>query len=388
MLILNTILFVNIVYFYNEQEKTLKKISTSIYIIIGLAFGLFVPYFTMNLVAMFTPFNPFTSINIIGLITIYVLSGLLFVSIFLSVSSSISRGIKKIGKSLEGLFLNISTVDLFFGIVGLIVGLVISILLSGLYGMIPILTIQIVLSVVTYVVFIYLGVAIAVRRKNDILNFLKNNKKPEAKNEEKKKSKYTNPKILDTSVIIDGRIQKVIKSGFLEGDIIVCDLVLNELRHIADEGQVSKRERGRRGLDIIKEIQEACDKRVFVLSTGGKYKDIEETDEKLVFIAREYGGKIVTNDYNLNKMALVHKVGVLNINQLAKELKSNVLTGERLNVNVIKEGKEKEQGVAYFDDGTMVVVEKAGHLVGQYIEIEITSVIQTASGRMIFAIAV
>jgi len=191
------------------------------------------------------------------------------------------------------------------------------------------------------------------------------------------------PKILDTSVIIDGRISDISRSGFLEGDLIVPGFVLEELQHIADSSDVLKRNRGRRGLDILNKIQKEPYSTVRILEQD--YEDVTEVDTKLVKLAKELNGKVVTNDYNLNKVCELHGVPVLNINELANSVKPVVLPGEELKVNVIKDGKEQGQGVAYLDDGTMIVVDGGRRYIGQTVGVLVTSVLQTAAGRMIFA---
>ena len=191
------------------------------------------------------------------------------------------------------------------------------------------------------------------------------------------------PKILDTSVIIDGRVLDVCKAGFLEGELVVPGFVLDELRHIADSSDSLRRNRGRRGLDVLQKMQEELEFPVRVEEDGGD--DAAEVDVKLLRLARQLGGAVLTNDYNLNKVAGVTKVPVLNINELAGALRPVVLPGEEMTVHLVREGKEPGQGVAYLDDGTMVVVENGRRRVGETAEAEVTTVLQTSAGRMIFA---
>ncbi len=189
--------------------------------------------------------------------------------------------------------------------------------------------------------------------------------------------------ILDTSVIIDGRIADVCETGFLDGDLIIPQFVLHELQAIADSSESTKRTRGRRGLDILHKIQKQSYVTVIIDDTD--YPSIKEVDQKLINMAKEMGCAILTNDFNLNKVAEVHSIQVLNINQLANALKPIVLPGETMKVQVIKEGKEHSQGVAYLDDGTMVVVDSGRRYIGKTMEVTVTSVLQTTAGRMIFA---
>ena len=194
---------------------------------------------------------------------------------------------------------------------------------------------------------------------------------------------YQPYKILDTSVIIDGRILDVLKAGFIEGVIVVPNFVLKELQYIADSADSLKRVRGRRGLDILNQIQALDD--VIVDFYAGDFDDESEVDLKLLRLAKLVDGVVVTNDYNLNKVSQFHKIKVLNINELANSLKSVVIPGESLTVHIVKAGTERQQGVAYMDDGTMIVVEEGKHHIDETLSVEITSAIQTNAGRMVFA---
>lgn len=191
-------------------------------------------------------------------------------------------------------------------------------------------------------------------------------------------------KIVDTSVLIDGRIADIVASGFIEGTLMVPRFVLHELQHVADSSDVLRRAKGRRGLDILKELQEH-EKRVTVEISEEDPRDVREVDAKLVKIASKYGAKVMTTDFNLNKVAQIEGVEVLNINDLANALKPAVLPDELMTVKVIKEGKEPNQGVGYLDDGTMIVVDGGRSQMTKTIRVVVTSVLQTAAGRMIFA---
>ena len=190
-------------------------------------------------------------------------------------------------------------------------------------------------------------------------------------------------KIVDTSVIIDGRIADVCETGFIEGTLIIPQFVLHELQLIADSSDSLKRIRGRRGLDILKRIQNQAKVQIHI--TEEDFPRIKEVDAKLVALAKKRDAQILTNDFNLNKVADLQGVGVLNLNQLAEAMKPLVLPGETLDVLVSKEGKEPMQGIAYLDDGTMVVIDHGRHLVGETAKVTVTSVLQTTAGRMIFA---
>jgi uncharacterized protein YacL len=189
-------------------------------------------------------------------------------------------------------------------------------------------------------------------------------------------------RILDTSVIIDGRVAEVVETGFLDGTLVVPQFVLKELQLIADSADALRRNRGRRGLDILHRIQKMAG--VEVIISDVDFPNVQEVDLKLIELARSMMGRIVTNDFNLNKVAQLRGIEVLNINELANSLKPVVLPGEAMNVFIIKEGKEHNQGVAYLDDGTMVVVDNARSKIGRSLDIVVTSVLQTTAGRMIF----
>jgi uncharacterized protein YacL len=191
-----------------------------------------------------------------------------------------------------------------------------------------------------------------------------------------------NVKLLDTSSIIDGRIADMADTGFLDGTLVIPEFVLRELQMVADSSDGSKRQRGRRGLDVLQRMQ--ANSLLNVQIVEDDFPHIREVDLKLIELAKELDAKIVTNDFNLNKVAHLHHVSVLNINDLANSLKPVVLPGEKMNIAILKEGKEYNQGVGYLDDGTMVVVDHARRMIGRSVEISVTSVLQTASGKMIF----
>ncbi|MFZ5966822.1 MAG: PIN/TRAM domain-containing protein [Bacillota bacterium] len=286
---------------------------------------------------------------------------------------------------IEGELQKIPTTDIVVGSAGLIIGLLIAYLISQLLMVIPIPFIGTILSILLYIFLGYLGVSLSTKKRDDLANLTTLFRKtgtPKEKGPGKKEYK-SSPKILDTSVIIDGRIADITQTGFVEGPIIIPEFVLEELRHIADSSDSLKRNRGRRGLDILNRIQKELKVEVEIVDKD--FEDVAEVDIKLLKLAQFMGGKVVTNDYNLNKVAELQGVPVLNINELANAVKPVVLPGEEMVVQVIKEGKESGQGVAYLDDGTMIVVEGGRKHIGETMGVLVTSVLQTAAGRMIFA---
>ncbi|GMK41005.1 putative PIN and TRAM-domain containing protein YacL [Paenibacillus sp. CCS19] len=272
--------------------------------------------------------------------------------------------------------------DLMAGAVGMFAGLVFAALLYPAVAKIN--GIGLLVPVILTLLLGYMGLQLGLGKKEELsagLTALLQRRA--AQPEDDGKSKYEEHKILDTSVIIDGRIADICKTGFIEGTLVIPEFVLEELQHIADSSDLLKRNRGRRGLDILNKIQKELDVRVLIYE--GDFEEIGEVDSKLVKLAKALGGKVVTNDFNLNKVCELQGVSVLNINDLANAVKPVVLPGEEIVVQVIKDGKEHGQGVAYLDDGTMIVVEGGRDYIGTTMEVLVTSVLQTSAGRMIFA---
>lgn len=265
-------------------------------------------------------------------------------------------------------------------VLGLVIGLIIGSIINIIFSIPRIPRIGMPLQIFVNVTFTYMGFALAIHKFEEIESFLFKSKKEEVESAELKPS---SDKILDTSVIIDGRIFDICKTGFIEGDFIIPEFVLEELQHIADSADDLKRNRGRRGLDILRQMQNDAEISVEIIDRD--FEEISEVDSKLVKLAQLSQAKVLTNDYNLNKVAELQGVNVLNINELANAVKPVVLPGEEMEVKVIKEGKENNQGVAYLDDGTMIVIEDGVKYMGDDIAVLVTSILQTAAGRMIFA---
>lgn len=280
-----------------------------------------------------------------------------------------------------------SPIYIFFGALLTILGLVLAVLISIPLWRTRIPVINNVLPILLMIVFSYYGFKIGTSRLDDWKNLatLRRNKDAGGRHEviKQQDANYHHYKILDTNILIDGRIYDLVKTGFLEGTLLVPNFVLYELQYIADSGESIKRVRGRRGLDILNKLRK--EKIVPIEMYDGDFEDVPEVDSKLISLAKKVNGAIVTNDYNLNKVIQFQNVDVLNINNLAKSLRPRVIPGEKLNVVVVKKGTERQQGVAYLDDGTMVVVEDGRYFMNQPIEVEVTSALQTDAGRMIFA---
>ncbi len=268
------------------------------------------------------------------------------------------------------------------GMIGLIVGLIVAALVAFPLSLLPAPFSQI-LPFVGAVIFSYFGVAVFVMRQRDIFGLFSRRLPGSKSGGDGSAPGDQRSVLLDTSVIIDGRIADIARTGFIGGTMLIPRFVLNELQHIADSPDALRRNRGRRGLDILNRLQKESVTPVRI--TDMDVEGVREVDSKLVVLAKQLHCAIVTNDYNLNRVAELQGVSVLNINELANAVKAILLPGEAMSVRIIQEGKEVNQGVGYLDDGTMVVVEEGRRFIDQSIGVVVTKVLQTAAGRMIFA---
>ncbi|MDV7743199.1 PIN/TRAM domain-containing protein [Enterococcus gallinarum] len=318
-------------------------------------------------------------------ITNSLLGALIFFLLSLLLAKYIAAGIRKIEEKLSEL----SLTYLLFGAIGSIIGLMIGVIVSIPFYNWDIPFINGIAPILVMALLGYLGFQIGTTRIEEWKKiFSSKSKKTEPVEEQQMLDRkiadhFHKYKILDTSVIIDGRIYDIAKTGFLEGVLLIPNFVLYELQYIADSGDSLKRVRGRRGLDILNALQK--EEGIAVEMYEGDFDDISEVDSKLIKLAKILDGTVVTNDYNLNKVSEFQNVPVLNINALANAVKPVVIPGETMNVLVVKAGTERQQGVAYLDDGTMVVVEDGQHYMNEHIQVVVTSALQTAAGRMIFA---
>ena len=326
-------------------------------------------------------------------ISMGLLFAIIFGFIFYCIAPSLGRQGNKMADNIGNELKGVSGSDLVAGTIGLIAGLVLAFLLTKIYQDVVSKAIYLTLTIAIYIILGFLGAVIGTKKGSEIItqSIAKmqpgrqdvQEENPYAYNEKDRKRTRV-PKILDTSVIIDGRILEIMKTGFLEGPIVIPEFVLVELRHIADSSDGLKRTRGRRGLDILNKIQEEYGIEIYNTDSEKAIKEIPEVDVKLLKLAQIIKGKVVTNDFNLNKVAAIKEVPVLNINELANAMKPMVIPGETMTVTLIKQGKDQNQAVAYLDDRTMIVVENGRKKIGQTVEIMVTSVLQTAAGRMIF----
>ncbi len=320
----------------------------------------------------------------VGVVIIF---SLLFAVIGFIIARPLLNALIRSARFLEQRLANVPFKGLVAGTLGLIAGLIVATLTSSAVRDLPLVGPY--MPIFLTILFGYLGASLGYHWRDtlsslpDPSTFTKRSRK-----ESRQQSAQTtelqapgHPKVLDTSVIIDGRIVDIARTGFLEGPLVITQFVLDELRHIADSSDPLKRNRGRRGLDILNELQ---DLDVQVITMSKDYEQIPEVDAKLVQLAKEVGGYVVTNDFNLNKVASFQKVRVLNVNELAGAIKTVVLPGEEMTVEIVARGKGADQGVGYLDDGTMIVVEGGRNHIGETRKVVVTSVIQTNAGRMIF----
>ncbi|NLE93799.1 MAG: PIN domain nuclease [Chloroflexi bacterium] len=282
-------------------------------------------------------------------------------------------------QGLMKLFKKSSAQSLMSGLIGMTIGLVIAAIMAYPLSLLPKPFSQI-LPLVGLLLFGYLGALLFVTRREDFINLIKNmsSKMPSrAKGESERRI------LVDTSAIIDGRIADIAKTGFLGATLVIPRFVLNELQFVSDSADSLRRQRGRRGLDVLGELQES--KEVNVVISDIDVEGVREVDDRLVLLGRQLSCPILTNDFNLNRVAELQGVKVLNINDLANAVKVIILPGESLEIAVIQEGKEYNQGVGYLDDGTMVVIENGHHYIDKHINVTVTKILQTSAGRMIFA---
>lgn len=357
-----------------------KHIIRSLFVVVGAALGFYYLPMFWNMTGVTLPG--------IGLLFSDILIGAI---IFWLLSLPLGGYIERLVNRTENYLTKQSPVYLLFGSFLTIIGLVLAVLVSTPLWNSHVPVLNNVVPIILMVTFGYLGFQIGTTRLDDwraLMQSRRSKGTPETDGESgsvlsKQDANYHHYKILDTNILIDGRIYDIVKTGFIEGTLLVPNFVLYELQYIADSSDSIKRVRGRRGLDILNKLQ--SEKIVPIEMYEGDFEDIPEVDSKLIRLAKEVDGVIVTNDYNLNKVIQFQNVQVMNINELTSSLKARVLPGEKLNVMVVKNGTERQQGVAYLDDGTMVVVEDGRYYLNDHIEVEVTSALQTDSGRMIFA---
>lgn len=359
-----------------------EKILRAIFVLLFTVLGIVLSRQGETVLALLLPNSVLTE-TILG-ITFMSLAAMLVGGIFGAIIGSfispyLIKSLFMFTSTVEKSLSAMSTQDLIAGTLGLFLGLIIANLVGLAFGSVPYIGPYV--SVALSIILGYLGMHLVVSKKSELAGWL--HLHAEESFDKKKNKDHHTGKLLDTNVIIDGRVADIYRSGFLEGPIIVPVFVLEELQKIADSSDILKRNRGRRGLDILNHMRKNSKDDVIIVTND--FEDISEVDSKLVKLAREKNYKIVTNDYNLNKVAELQGVAVLNINDLAIAVKPAVIPGEQIFVQLVKSGKEEGQGVAYLEDGTMIVVENGSQCIGKEVPVIITSVLQTSAGKMIFA---
>lgn len=359
-----------------------EKILRAIFVLLFTVLGIVLSRQGETVLALLLPNSVLTE-TILG-ITFMSLAAMLVGGIFGAIIGSfispyLIKSLFMFTSTVEKSLSAMSTQDLIAGTLGLFLGLIIANLVGLAFGSVPYIGPYV--SVALSIILGYLGMHLVVSKKSELAGWL--HLHAEGSFDKKKNKDHHTGKLLDTNVIIDGRVADIYRSGFLEGPIIVPVFVLEELQKIADSSDILKRNRGRRGLDILNHMRKNSKDDVIIVTND--FEDISEVDSKLVKLAREKNYKIVTNDYNLNKVAELQGVAVLNINDLAIAVKPAVIPGEQIFVQLVKSGKEEGQGVAYLEDGTMIVVENGSQCIGKEVTVIITSVLQTSAGKMIFA---
>lgn len=359
-----------------------EKILRAIFVLLFTVLGIVLSRQGETVLALLLPNSVLTE-TILG-ITFMSLAAMLVGGIFGAIIGSfispyLIKSLFMFTSTVEKSLSAMSTQDLIAGTLGLFLGLIIANLVGLAFGSVPYIGPYV--SVALSIILGYLGMHLVVSKNSELAGWL--HLHAEGSFDKKKNKDHHTGKLLDTNVIIDGRVADIYRSGFLEGPIIVPVFVLEELQKIADSSDILKRNRGRRGLDILNHMRKNSKDDVIIVTND--FEDISEVDSKLVKLAREKNYKIVTNDYNLNKVAELQGVAVLNINDLAIAVKPAVIPGEQIFVQLVKSGKEEGQGVAYLEDGTMIVVENGSQCIGKEVPVIITSVLQTSAGKMIFA---
>lgn len=313
-----------------------------------------------------------------------IINGLIGAIIFVILSFFMSNLLMRALKKLDQKITRVNLSKMVFNFIGAILGLTVGVLLTTPLSLLGIPVLSNIISFVLIIGLLYLGYTIFDKRGDEIFKIVFRKRKEVAAVDKplvKEEVQVQHAMILDTSSVIDGRILDVLKTGFISDKVIVPNFVLLELQLISDSADPLKRAKGRRGLDLVNSLKEFDNVEI----SNKDYKDIREVDTKLLRYASEISAKLVTNDFNLNKVAEIQGVIVLNINDLANAVKTQLVVGEQIEVTIIREGSERQQGVAYLPDGTMIVIEDTAKMIDQKVLVEVAKVLQTSAGRMIFA---
>ncbi|MBR4081071.1 MAG: hypothetical protein IKK21_04740 [Clostridia bacterium] len=359
------------------KSSVVKRLLRGLITLLGAGVGAALAMLGLRIYAVFRPESTPPVLLLTGM---YVLACLIGAVIFYFLAVPMMAQFMKLSAHVEQRLEKMPMSQMAPAVVWMVVGLLIAALLTQVLGLMGEGILATATAAILYVVLGGLGWSLGRKRGKDFLSLLRGEHRKEKTARKQGTENMARPKVLDTSAIIDGRILDVCRTGFVEGELIAPQFVLDELRHVADNADPIRRARGRRGLDILQKLQEEAILHV----DATDFPETAETDVKLLKLAQQLDGAVLTGDYNLSKVAAVAGVRVLNLNDLAAALKPAAIPGEVLTVRVIKEGKEYGQGVAYMPDGTMIIVEGGRDRMNEELAVEVTSVLQTSAGRMIF----
>ncbi len=360
------------------RSKAMEKLLKLLLVLLGIGIGLAAAQLGLQLfrlshqnadILAWVPVTAYCGMGVIGAL------------VFLLLSKRIIRRVSNLSREMQKEFDKMPVNQLLSAVIGLILGLIVAALLKQMLSFLGNGVAGAAVTAILYLTLGALGYNIGKRRSREFMTMILRLSGAREKSRIRKHG-YASRKYVDTSAIIDGRILGIAKSGFLEGEFVVPQYVVDELQHVADSPDSSRRERGRRGLEVLREMQESLKQ---LTIDPADIEDVQDVDVKLMRQARDCGGTVITVDYNLQKAAAVSSVKSLNVNELAEALRPAVVQGMELRARVMKEGKEAGQGVAYLDDGTMIVVEGGRDKVGEEVDVTVTSVLQTSAGRMVFA---
>ena len=360
------------------RSKTMEKLLRLLLVLLGIGIGLAMAQLGLSLyrlshqqtdIPTWVPMAAYTGMGLLG--------GL----ILLLLSSRIIRRVSSLSREMQREFDKMPVNQLLSAVIGLILGLIVAALLRQMVSFLGDGMAGAALTAILYLTLGALGYSIGKRRSREFLTMITRLSGAREKSKTRKHG-YASRKYVDTSAIIDGRILEIAKTGFIEGEFVVPQYVVDELQHVADSSDDGRRERGRRGLQMLQEMQGSLKQ---LIIDPSDIEELQDVDVKLLRQARDCGGTVITVDYNLQKAAAVSSVRSLNVNELAEALRPAVIQGMEMRVHIEKEGREPAQGVAHLDDGTMIVVENGKNLIGEETDVIVTSVLQTSAGRMIFA---
>ena len=360
------------------RSKAMEKLLRLLLVLLGVGIGLALAQLGLALyrlshqtadIPAWVPVAAYTAMGVLG--------GL----VLLLLSRRIIRRVSSLSQEMQREFDKMPVNQLLSAVIGLILGLIVAALLRQMLTFLGNGVAGAALTAILYLTLGALGYNIGKRRSREFMAMITRLSGAREKSKIRKHG-YASRKYVDTSAIIDGRILEVAKTGFIEGEFVVPQYVVDELQHVADSSDDSRRERGRRGLEILREMQDSLKQ---LTIDPADIEDLQDVDVKLLRQARDCGGTVITVDYNLQKAAAVSEVRTLNVNELAEALRPAIVQGMEMRVRVEKEGREPGQGVAHLDDGTMIVIENGKALIGEETDVTVTSVLQTSAGRMIFA---